>query len=785
MKHVSSVILAAFLALLTACIMPAQVFADSIPEYISEVKIFTGDYSAAASEGYTLLKDGNNPVDLNQKAGGGLGSKGEKAVYLGYKTTKNSKNAITDLALMNMKGGYNPNDYDVLFDGYLKGQIIPFVADFMKVVKEYRANYNSEYTANKQRAQYIHDILNKITDDDTGMKMGDLLLKKTKYELGDKAYDALTDEQKKEYGDIVTIIAQANGKTTLVIENLVTRAADTNETTWIDRFSGLTYDNLIDSTGLPPTDAEKELAKLYDDDAQTLLNMWTVFKEQIEITDDSEDVLEELENSQSDEAALEAIDQKVEDVQNDYSDEKLADTLTDMTEEREKVLEGMEKATNAMVRDYLESVEYDDGTMLDFFLQDTEGIADDITVLYPLVASLTEGQRKGLEFMSLKDMVLIAGVDEDGYSDDALDDFVGGSVFEGVDRAIYEKGGVALTSDALRADAMTKAAEEGESEFSFKWYNYAMFALTGIAATGFLASAGYTIFNAAVAARYSRYISSSLTKGGSNYAAHFSKLVASSMENHQYEGWMNYQFEKEATDVINSEKIYNESKLAPYRANSSFGAKLTLGFGVAMVVIAAITTYLTWREMQAYYDVDFTPIPNYMVDEKDITGYNKKGEKIVLKNQSAYYKAVECNRSSSAEFYGVLGTNADMNGDVGQQWLALYAVKNEIMEPILASSLKVVVNSTQAPAGYETGIHMFGADVAFNLNSSLYDWANDALSVYIYFKTDDNAASTTGTNFSGGTLALTGGAGVALGAVVTALAMNTAKKKKENKAVSA
>lgn len=67
---------------------------------------------------------------------------------------------------------------------------------------------------------------------------------------------------------------------------------------------------------------------------------------------------------------------------------------------------------------------------------------------------------------------------------------------------------------------------------------------------------------------------------------------------------------------------------------------------------------------------------------------------------------------------------------------------------------------------------MFGTAAAFNLNSSLYDWANDAPSVYIYFQTDDTSASTTGTSFTGGMLALTG---VALGALATALIM---KKKK-------
>ena len=154
----------------------------------------------------------------------------------------------------------------------------------------------------------------------------------------------------------------------------------------------------------------------------------------------------------------------------------------------------------------------------------------------------------------------------------------------------------------------------------------------------------------------------------------------------------------------------------------------------------------------------------------------------MFKNQSAYYKAVQCNRAESAEYFKVLDTCADLNGDVGSQWLALYSVKKELMDPILASSLKVVVGNAQIPAGYETGIHMFGTDAAFNLNSSLYDWANDAPSVYVYFQTDDTVSlNSTATVFTSGTLALTGGAGIALGAGVTSLAMKQKRKSDKKK----
>ena len=157
-----------------------------------------------------------------------------------------------------------------------------------------------------------------------------------------------------------------------------------------------------------------------------------------------------------------------------------------------------------------------------------------------------------------------------------------------------------------------------------------------------------------------------------------------------------------------------------------------------------------------------------------------------IKNQSAYYKAVECNRKTGAEYYNSVGTLADLNGDVNPQWLALYAVKKDGMEPILASSLKVVAGSTDVPAGYSTGIHMFGEKMAFNLNHHLYCWNQNAKSVQVYFKLDTaptKAASAAGSSFTVGTLALAGVAGLGVGAVVTALLSKAAgRKKKESSA---
>ena len=801
MKHLSRALIAVILAVLMAGLYPAQVFADT-PDYISEVKVFEGNYDNAEKEGYTLLNgDNGKPVDLNADAGAtGTGAKGNKAVYLGYKTTKDKDEAITDLALMNMKGGYSVKEYEALMETQMSQQIIPFVEMFLATINEYRENFNSGNAANKARATYIHDVLNKMTDDDTnGAGLGDLLLNETVYEMAKPQYDALSETEKAKttlyevneqvrdslpdaekdlHADLLTIIAQSNGKATLMIQNLLTRAADTAEDTWLERFEGTTYDDLMNLAGGSPTDARKKLARAYDDDAYTLLESWGTFAEALEGYDDALATLEEYDENAFDEALTTLEDMKG----TNPEVEDAVDATVNFMEERDNLAEAQEAASIVALHDYLESVDYLDGTLLDFFTQSEEDIEDDITLLYPIIASLSAGQRAGLEFFSLKEMLMIGVTDTDGYKETELDKMASVSIYDGVDRGIYEKGGVALTSDALRADALANMGEE-DSELA-KWSNIMLYITLGTGAAALLSGVvSWTVrmIELHVPMYTEKVATSQIATGIEKFSFDFFK--EGGMETQAYKDFVkNFQTAMKSRrmgDAVNG----GNARMALHQS-SKYTQYLSVGLTVAFIVLVAVTTVLTYMEMKARYKVDFTPIPHYMVEEKDLIGYNSKGEKIVLKNQSAYYKAVESNRKKGDSYFDDIDTCADMNGCVGKQWLALYAAKNEAMAPILASSLKVVVDSSDVPAGYATGIHMFGEDAAFNLNNKLYCWNDKAKSVMVYFKTDETAVSTTGSNFTGGTLALSAGGGLLLGAAVTALGMTASRKRKENKTVT-
>ena len=814
MKHISKVLIALLLALLTASVMPAQVFADSLPEYICEVKVYQGSYAKAAAEGFTILTgDNGKPVDLNQGAGAtGIGAKGNNPVYLGYKTTTNKDEAITDLALMNMKGGYKTKDYENLMKTQMEAQIVPLVDSLLAAVNEYRENYNSENELNHQRAVFVHDVLNKLTDDDCGGKgLGDLLLNETVYEKARPIFDALSEEEKEETSiaeineqvrdslsedernecaDILTIFAQSNGNATLILENMITRGSDTNEDLWIDRFISITYEDLLSLSDLSPTDAAADIARLFDDDAKEILKMWPAFREHLENYDNALAILKEAgkKNYTEETDALNSLDFET------STEEEVEEAAKATVELQYSAEELANAAADVFCKEYLETIEYGNGTLLDFFMQPEDEIKKDITVLYTLVASLTEGQKAGLKFITLQDLVMFGSTDEDGYNAAAIEEMETTSVYFGVDRAIYEKGGVALTSDALRNDVVVEPTPE---------QSMALHIWSGIAAGLALAGAGVFIGSWVVKNSADKIVSTYNTTV-KNLTDSIARQEASVMKMNtvlaRYQEKGLTELAKTQTKNINSyttsiknaqDELKTMSKDVEYigrmESRSSFCNNMRIGaavFTVVMVAVTAVLLYMDYKQMKDYYHVEFTPQPRYIIEEKDLVARNENGETVILKNQSAYYKIVECNRKKGDEYFDVLGTGNDMNGDVGQQWLTLYSVKKDLMSPILASSLKVVVGSNNIPAGYKTGIHMFGSGAAFNLNNELYDWNKSAKSVFVYYQveTSSSSASTTGSTFTAGNLALAGAGGLAVGALVTGIASALVSKKKRKSA---
>ena len=798
MKKLCMTFIALILCAALAALAPAQVTAaaNNNTLYVSEVKVGLGETSEEAAkellaEGYTILTEDGEYADLNEDAGTNSGMKKgptDKIVYIGYKTTTNPKEAITDLAVMNMNGGYSTEDYEVLMNNHMEGEIKPFVIRFVDALNEYRENYNKPAdTLNHKRADYYRQMLNKLTDDDTGDKpLGDLLLNKTKYELGDSAYNALSDAEKKNHADILTILMQGNGKAILLLETLITKATDAGDDTWIDRFLKTSTDDLKeqikkDNPNLTTeADIVAELDKTYNDTAKKIYEKWDAFREAITAHDDT---VNEVMNTEI--TTDESLKEKVENIDYENPSKEDAETALEVVKENTEINVALMKAEESAVIDYLDETETEDGTLLEFFDRDRSELeGENIRQLYPIAAALSDGQIAGLDFLSITDMFSMAIADEAGFDEATVPEYAAASIYQDVDRAIYEPGGVAITDQALRDK---KNELDDDSDFMLSPLGFVFWGLTAGSAISTLVTIGFNqgYIKDMLSAYYKANRAADSAKG---WAQGYSNAMASGDELNLFT------YEREIADAL-GEYDATVAEVTKFSSKAHFTKYLALGFAVLTALLAAYSIYTTLDQMFAYYKVTFKSIPTYMVERADITE-TVNGKEIMIKNETAYYKVALCNRKQGKtqiekDNYRVLGNHNDLNGDVGKQWLALYYVKYKEGRPILADSLKVVKGDKNLPGGYETGIHRFGESAAFNLTHKYYCYNDGPDGTFVYFK---NAAQTidqligadeapaSGSMFSGGSLAIGAVIGVIVGGGIVALIMFATRKRKKEAA---
>ena len=80
-----------------------------------------------------LKSNGWEPVDGNFNAG----KDNNVAAVMGIKCTNDPNNANTDMAVMNMAGGYSFSDYEDLLEEK-RSEISEMVNDFMPAIQEFR-----------------------------------------------------------------------------------------------------------------------------------------------------------------------------------------------------------------------------------------------------------------------------------------------------------------------------------------------------------------------------------------------------------------------------------------------------------------------------------------------------------------------------------------------------------------------------------------------------------------------------------------------------------------------
>ena len=161
-----SKILISMLLVVTLCmtmVIPAS--AGRVTYYLSDLKMAEASTTDEAKK--LLTDEGFTVLDKNLNPGG------DKAVYLGYKKSTNVEDAITDVRVMNMKGGFNISDYESIIEEAL--QTYKKDIDNIRIAaKEFAENYK----AGKREAQLAYRQLNYyyVEIDKKQVKMGDYML---------------------------------------------------------------------------------------------------------------------------------------------------------------------------------------------------------------------------------------------------------------------------------------------------------------------------------------------------------------------------------------------------------------------------------------------------------------------------------------------------------------------------------------------------------------------------------------------------------------------------------
>ena len=738
MKHLKT-IAALVLALAITFVMPLQSMAAG-GKYVSEVYVAYGKNAEEAKK--TLQDKGFTPVE------GNLNDRGKTYALMGYKTTNNIRDSITDLAVMNMNGDYSVENYKTLLKKQ-KADIAKSLEEFMSVIREYRANFK----AGKTKAICAHDVLNKYTDDDTGMKMGDLLNSET---LQDRVgvMKSIEAENPDKLPDLVTILMQGNAMVIKSMETLLSMAADTAENSWLDRFAESDYDTLLDAVEDERPDLNTDskrtqyLENLYGEEAAAL-GMETLA----------------LRDRLSDYAAM---DLKLDSA----TEEDIKNTFGDIENDATAMVNYDNWLSIGLIYEGLKNYEggnYAAGELLDFFMEEND--PEDTEIFIPMVAALSEGQRVGLPFVSFEQLLKFAFTSDEGWKEyvdknkASFGEPEDVSVYQNIDRGLYkEDGSVAMTDSAQRAEN-TQTGTTGTQEEQ-------MDTLSKITAISWAATAGCAL----------------VTLGTMAIRYHFIKEAAYD----NIVGWYDATYEAIFDDnaYLDAQRTYNEP-IIKLVDRARFAVIISRIFMVVTLAVAVVSAVLTIIDLCRDKSIEQLPIPKYLVDNYT----DAEGGSYTLN-----YKAVECNRE---EFFGEgytrqKGSSADLNADEGKQWLALYASKNSKAGKPLTPDFAVQESNT-APNGYEGGVHIIGEKGAVNVVSSAFKnystfsqtWQSIAgdYTMYVFYKLsndvktyDESAGNMKASAISSGKYAIFGFGGLALGAVLGAVVTVLVRKKKMTEA---
>ena len=726
-----------FLAILMLVMaLPLTAFAAKQETYLKEIRISTGATAKEAKQwlidnGYTVMD-----VDLNQKTG-------KDYVYMGYKTTTDPDEAITDISLMQMNGGYSFSDYEAMIEKQ-KTQISDMINSLNASLTEARANYAS----GKKCAIGAHEVLNRFKEDDSGKYLGDLLFV--------EEIDTTV---------LTKIFLQGNGDITLLIHQMLAFACTDYELeeSWLDK---LKY---VDAYEVEEKLLNNGMLPYYDDLASKMASSFTIIQDKIKYY---ETVCKPFDDNYS----QEEFDAMSFDEQLDYFPEDYNESV--------------------LLYSALSNYQYRDGTLKDFFMQEYDEL--DGEDFYPLYVTMTDGQRAILPFVDYTLMIALAEHDDESaeqYVQSCLEtldyyEIKEVSVYANVDRSLFD-GGVALTNASLR-----KSASTGETPwYSDKNIDHDLsVVLNTVAGSAFGLAIGAVVVSSAVNAAMKSTVSVATAASRASLVS-LDKILVNTLWDACLQQGIEVPVEV-STSTFRSFAAGIEMEMMDKTVLDKGMASLTKAEASVTQAATAATTTARYQIMQRiltaanvvmmvafgitliaegikigikvynYYHPEYTEIPRIIVDE------------IVTDSDSYYvnYYAVKDQTDNSG----------DLNAWSAQRWNALYTTTDKKAgDPIIASSLLIYLNDSEFPSEDHGAVHYFGETAAANVNR--YQFKKTAPATYIFYQRD-HSLSMTASTFSSGQLVMFTGfgliGGVAIGSLGVIGAGKMKKKKEENCEIS-
>ena len=728
-------------------------------EYLSDLRlIYANTYTEAKQifnnsklEGYEVL---NHNLNANS---------GEIGVWLAYKVTTNIDDAITDVAIMQMGGGYSAANYQTMIE-QLRDEYLAMGEVYLQAVDYFAEAYvEGDFLAESAYRQLnFYAGFDKYPED----RLGDL------FTSGDLRKNDLAD-----------LFFESNANVSENLRTLLAMGVSYNDDglNYLERVGKLVA-KLGQEKGIKAfSDSDVEIYVYSDSELKTLSRMIApniiVFRSMLE--------------------ELSVYERSLEYTDNDFT-----------------ALE-LKYAEYKALAEKLRAVYYINGQTLYDFCRGYAVDTSDYSSLYPLAAALNEGQIAMTQLAHYYDVVRYSMSDypetlindeiariEERYAEKPFD------VYFGVDRSLIENT-FALTPNANRINAYDNRNSLGDCLFGGMNLSRATLAIDhGITNTGLSI---WAVVRAG--GNGSSEVAQSLSKKAIDKLEADTLAALEELENSTIDGSITYgaYVEKMYKQVleVTGENLINDVKNAWNNANGLVGKtmaivnavyqfELPLGVfnlshmqGVAMASVQVVMEKMKSGQPEAtaatasFFDLPL--IRNGLLIwgvysshgsakalyDKIYNHYHPKYEDIPLimvdaistENGTKYvkYDVVREVWAKNGEYPA-----ADLNAFEGERWNALYYTKNaDAGKPLLAEF--DVSNDINRPDKGYSPVHRFGEVICYDLNKYNFSYKSDMIFLSIEQSQNQKQGAAevpelTGTMIGTGLLLLSGGVGIIIGA---------------------